>query len=131
MKHILLIVLLGLSTGLYAQEVLGREYWPDGTLRSTLYSEGSNIHFITYHENGKVKELGYFRNGRRDGVWKQYSEHGVMLAQASFRNGERQGIWEFRNEADIPNGRLTYTGGRLAQAEQFDAAGMITAQRVY
>ena len=131
MRSLLILFALLLTQAAYAQEVLGQERWPDGTLRATRYSEGDRIHFITYHENGKVKELGYFRNGRRDGVWKQYSEHGVMLAQASFRNGERQGIWEFRNEADIPNGRLTYTGGRLAQAEQFDAAGMITAQRVY
>ena len=131
MKHILLVLLLLTSSGLFAQELLGWEFWPDGTIRSTRYSEGSNIHFITYHENGKVKEIGCFHNGRRDGVWKQYSQNGVLLAQAGFRNGERQGIWEFRNEADLPNGRLTYMGGRLAQAEEFDATGMITSQRVY
>lgn len=92
MKHILLILFLSTSSGLFAQELLGREYWSDGTLRSTRYAEGAKIHFITYHENGKVNAVGCFLNGRRDGVWKQYSQNGVLLAQAGFRNGERQGI---------------------------------------
>ncbi|HQV75598.1 MAG: hypothetical protein KBA60_06495 [Flavobacteriales bacterium] len=131
MKHILLILFLSTSSGLFAQELLGREYWSDGTLRSTRYAEGAKIHFITYHENGKVNAVGCFLNGRRDGVWKQYSQNGVLLAQAGFRNGERQGIWEFRNEADLPRGQLTYSGGILAQGEAYDATGMITAQRAY
>jgi len=131
MKHILLILLVALTTGLSAQELLGREYWPDGTLRATRYAEGGRVHFITYHENGKVNAVGCFLNGRRDGVWKEYSQNGVLVAQAGFRNGERQGIWEFRSEADVPKGRLTYIGGVLAQGEEYDAVGMITAQRAY
>ena len=114
-----------------AQELISQEHWPDGTLRATRYSDGGGIHFITFHENGQVKEVGCFRNGRRDGVWKQYNDTGVLLARAGFRNGERQGVWEFRNDADSPMGRLTYASGRLTGGEQHNADGALVAHRSY
>lgn len=114
-----------------AQELISQEHWADGTLKATRYSDGASIHFITFHENGQVKEVGCFRNGRRDGVWKQYNDTGVLLARAGFRNGERQGVWEFRNDADSPMGRLTYAAGRLARGEEHDADGALVAHRTY
>lgn len=114
-----------------AQELLGQEHWESGALKSTRYSEGDREHFITYYENGQVKEIGCFRNGRREGVWKQYSDTGALLAQAGFQNGQRQGTWEFRNTADQPMGRLTYAGGLLATGDQYDAIGALTAHRDY
>lgn len=120
-----------IGTALSAQEMILQEHWPDGTLRTTRYSEGTRIHFITYHENGQVKEMGSFNNGRRDGVWKQYSDTGALLAKAGFRNGLRQGVWEFRNADDQPIGRLTHTSGSLAQGEAYNVVGELTAHRSY
>ncbi len=116
---------------LVAQELISQERYPNGSLRSTRYSEGRRVHFITYHENGQVKEMGCFDNGRRDGVWKQYSDTGALLAQAGFSNGQRQGVWEFRNADDQPVGRLTYTNGSLTRGEAFNDVGELTAHRAY
>jgi antitoxin component YwqK of YwqJK toxin-antitoxin module len=115
----------------HGQTLLGQEHWPDGTLKATRYSEGERIHFITYHENGQVKEVGGFLHGRRDGVWKQYSDTGVLLARAGFNKGERQGTWEFRHAEDTPMGRLTYVSGRLTQSQQYGSAGELVAHRAY
>ena len=131
MRTLLILFTLLFAQASFAQEILGQERWPDGTLRATRYSEGDRIHFITYHENGRVKEIGCFKGGRRDGEWKQYSDTGALLAQAGFRNGQRQGVWEFRNAQDMTTGKLTYAGGILAQAEQYDDAGALVAQRTY
>ena len=131
MRSLLILFVLLLAQASSAQEVLGQERWPDGTLRATRYSEGDRIHFITYHENGRVKEIGCFKGGRRDGEWKQYSDTGALIAQAGFRNGQRQGVWEFRNAQDNTTGKLTYAAGMLAQAEQYDDAGALLAQRMY
>jgi antitoxin component YwqK of YwqJK toxin-antitoxin module len=131
MKHLILLLFLGLGTGLSAQELLGQEFWPDGTLRATRYAEGGRIHFITYHENGRVKEVGCFHHGRRDGVWKQYTDTGALVTQAGFKDGERQGVWEFRTEADEPLGQLTYHNGELRHGKQYDPAGLLAALRTY
>lgn len=133
MRQLACFISLLISSMLMAQqaELLGQERWPDGTLRATRYQEGDRIHFITYHENGHVKEMGCFLHGRRDGVWKQYSDTGVLLAQAGFRNGQRQGLWEFRDEADQVKGRLAYASDVLLRGEQYDAEGLLLAQRTY
>lgn len=127
-----IIALLVTSTSMAQQaELLGQERWPDGTLRATRYQEGDRIHFITYHENGRVKEMGCFHRGRRDGAWKQYSDTGVLLTQANFHRGQRQGQWEFRDEADQVKGRLAYASDVLLRGEQYDAQGLLLAQRTY
>ena len=131
MRTLLLSIVLVLASAGQAQELLSQERWPDGTLRSTRYSEGGRIHFITYHENGRVKEVGCFHNGRRDGAWKQYSDTGALLAAAKFRDGKSQGVWEFRTSEDKPLGRLTYVDGELTRGEQFNAFGELVAQRDY
>lgn len=131
MRSLLFLFALMLTQASIAQEVLGQERWPDGTLRATRYSEGERIHFITYHENGKVKEIGCFKNGRRDGVWKQYNDTGALLAEAGFSNGQRQGVWEFHDHRDRTTGRLTYAHGLLTRGEQYDDAGALVAQRSY
>lgn len=114
-----------------SQELISQERWPDGSLRSTCYSEGDRTHFITYHENGQVKEIGCFNKGRRDGIWKQYSDTGALVARAGFKNGERQGSWEFRTEKGGPMGRLFYSNGSLLRSEAFDEQGALRAQRSY
>ncbi len=119
------------SPDLAAQELIAQEHWPDGTLRATRYSDGGRVHFITYHENGQVKEIGCFLKGRRDGVWKQYNDTGALLAQAGFRNGERQGVWQFRDHADAPLGQLTYSSGRLVRGEAYANDGALAVQRDY
>jgi len=129
-------LLLTLATALllgatHGQSLLGQEHWPDGTLKATRYSDGTRIHFITFHENGQVKDVGCFLHGRRDGVWKQYNDTGVMMARASFRNGERQGVWEFRSDADSPMGRLTYAAGRLMRGEAYANDGTLAVHREY
>lgn len=131
MRTLLLSIVLVLASAAQAQELLDQERWADGTLRSTRYSDGGRIHFITYHENGRVKEMGAFHHGRRDGVWKQYSDTGALLTQAGFHNGQCQGVWEFRTSENKPMGRLTYVNGELAHGEQFNDQGELVAQRDY
>jgi len=131
MRILLIIVSMFTLGTVSAQELLGQERWPDGTLKATHYSEGDRIHFITYHENGKVKEMGTFLHGKRDGEWEQYTESGTLLARAAFNKGVRQGVWEFRNGSDRALGLLVYSDGALVRGETYDEGGSLLAQRDY
>jgi antitoxin component YwqK of YwqJK toxin-antitoxin module len=130
MRYILLLLLLW-SAPAISQEILEQQYWPDGTLKRTRIALGDREMFITYHENGRINESGYYINGRCDGIWKRYTESGALLLYARFNNGERQGVWEFRNAEDRPMGRLHFSDGLLTSGEQFDDRGQLIAQRVY
>lgn len=131
MKPLILSTLFLLATGAQAQELLGQTYYDNGRLQSTRFTDGATEHFITYYPNGRIQASGAFRDGRRDGVWKQFAENGAVVAEASFRSGHRTGVWQFRDSANGLKGRLTYADGRLASGEQFDPQGELIAQRTY
>jgi len=131
MRTLILTLALLLACSVQAQVLLGQDHWPEGTLKSTAYTQGESIHFITYHENGRVKEMGSYRHGKLDGLWKQYTDTGALLTRATFRNGTRQGVWEFRNEADQPLGTLRFSNGVLTHGEQYNEIGDLVAQRDY
>lgn len=131
MRTLSAIVVLFLALGLQAQDGLVQERYPNGKLRSTQYAEGDMVRFVTYYESGRVKEMGGFHQGLRDGAWKQYAENGTVLCEALFANGQRQGNWTVRNTADATMGRLHFSDGTLAYAEQLDADGGLIASRTY
>ncbi len=127
----ILIILAFFSMDLMGQHVLEQQHWPDGTLRSTRIADGDRIHFITYHENGRISEMGAYHKGRYDGTWKRYTDSGALILYARFDKGQREGTWEFRTDADQPLGRLRFQNGELAEGEQFNAFGELVAYREY
>ena len=131
MRTLILSLALLLAAASQAQVLLGQEHWPDGTLKYTAYRAGDHVHFISYHENGKVKEMGSYRHGKLDGLWKQYTDTGALITRATFRNGMRQGVWEFRTACDKPLGLLRYENGVLTKGEQFNEEGALVARRDY
>ena len=131
MRTLSAIAVLFLALGLQAQEGLVQEHYPNGKLRSTQYAQGDLVRFVTYYESGRVKEMGCFREGLRDGAWKQFAENGTVLCEALFAGGKRQGNWTVRNDADATTGRLHFADGMLAYAEQLNADGELIASRTY
>jgi antitoxin component YwqK of YwqJK toxin-antitoxin module len=129
--RILLLALTLCSLDLMGQELLDQQHWSDGTLKSTRFLADGREHFITYHENGRISEVGAYRNGRCDGLWKRYAESGALILVARFSEGTRQGTWEFRTEENVPLGRLHFRNGALARSEQLGDLGQVVAQRLY
>lgn len=128
-------LLLATATMLFAtvqgQELIAQEFYANGMLKSTRFSDGGAEHFLTYYESGRVKEMGAFREGHRDGIWKQFDESGAVLTRAEFVNGVRQGTWEFRDPANRLKVRLHYAEGSLTRGEQYGDRGEVIAQRTY
>ena len=131
MKHLLLIIGLLFGGIASAQELVAQDFHANGKLHATRFNDGTMEHFITYFETGRVQAMGSYRNGLREGSWKQFAENGTVVTQAQFVNGQRQGVWEFRKASGPYSGRLYYENGRLVGGEQYDAAGALVAQRNY
>ena len=39
---------------------------------------------IEYHPNGRIKSIGYYKNGEKIGKWKYYSEKGIALEEEEY-----------------------------------------------
>lgn len=46
----------------------------------------------TYYENGSVKDIDNFKNGKAEGSAKRYYENGALKSEMSFKNGKAEGI---------------------------------------
>jgi len=56
-------------------------------------------------KNGNPLQIGKFKAGKQDGVWKRYDENGVLYDEGSYKDGQRTGEWKTYDKA----GRLKRT----------------------
>ena len=63
--------------------ILLREYHDNGNLAAELPANGEAK---TYYENGKVKESIPIKNGKREGVGREYDETGKVIKETLYRN---------------------------------------------
>ncbi len=47
-----------------------------------------NGSFEIYHENGKLKRKGFFKEGRLTGDFETYDKEGRLVNKATYRNGQ-------------------------------------------
>ena len=66
-------------------------------LRKTNYYQGKIVDqnstriidsFVTYHNNGFVKEEGILKMGQRDGIWMMYDDDGDHVETVTYNNGK-------------------------------------------
>jgi len=62
---------------------------------------GNKVKATYYHENGKIQQEGFFKDGKLDGVWVSYDEKGNKSAAAEYTNGLKTGKWVFFNENNL------------------------------
>jgi antitoxin component YwqK of YwqJK toxin-antitoxin module len=118
-KTIALLLALAVSASTIAQS----------TAPSTSYTKmnGNKTKFTSYHENGKIKEIGYFLNENKDGVWEHYNESGVKTSEANFTNGVKDGNWSIWNESGVLTYLMVYEDGKRILTTQWDEAGKLIA----
>lgn len=100
MKKIILIAVLALSFGAYAQEV-----------EPTFEKEGDKVKATYYHANGEVAQQGYFLDKKLEGQWKMFNEKGEKIAVGNYANGVKTGKWLFwegdmKKEVNFDNNKI-------------------------
>ena len=89
--------------------------------------------WISYWENGKIREEGNYSKGLKNGMFKQYDSKGRLLLEGELRNGLKEGVWitwyddtqkeeERSYTADVLNGKYTYwyIDGSLKKEEYYE-----------
>lgn len=80
-----------------------------------------------FHENGQVKETGYFIDDKKDGVWEHFNEKGIKISEASYNDGMKDGNWSVWNENGVMLYHLVYENGKRKLATQWDDQGNLIA----
>lgn len=102
MKKMLLISMMMVSAVIFSQDKPKLESVDDEFI-------------ATYHyENGKVKQVGNFVDGKLNGKWISYSEDGNVLAIAHYKNGKKHGKWLYFESTNITK-EVDYKNNNIVQ----------------
>ena len=113
---------------LSAQTAYQYEHFPNGEVSKIIWNTDDVVHFIKYHENGRVQERGTVLDGKNHGRWTQFDPQGRRTARVQFDHGKRTGTWVLRT-LDGLNHRLQYRDGKLMHGEEFTPDGVLVAVR--
>ena len=54
---------------------------------------GMENRWVGYHDNGRVREKGTYKDGKPDGPWVIYHDNGQLKDKGTFKDGKRDGPW--------------------------------------
>lgn len=111
MKKLLIIAVMALSFGTYAQ------------VDPTFEKEGDMVKATYFHANGEIAQQGYFLNEKLEGEWKMYDEQGEKIAVGNYDNGLRTGKWLFW-EGDIQK-EVNFDNNKIASVTNAKTASPV------
>jgi len=85
-----------------------------------------------YHENGKLKQQGFYHSGIKNGEWKEWDQNGRLIGTSEYTDGRKDGIWKVfdqkgnvRVEMNFKNNQKTGTwlwrneNGKIIRTEKY------------
>ena len=73
-----------------------------------------------YHDNGIVKEVGFFKNDKLHDKWVSYNKEGEVKVVAFYNNGEKDGKWYLVGDDAVKE--VTYKSNKVVKVQEVDKA---------
>ena len=131
-----------------------KEYFNNQTIKSiTTYRDSvKDGPYILYYGNGNVWEKGQYKDGKKDGAWKEWSKHGSLITEQNckaledetcfikswygkdrlegkYKGGLREGVWKWWHENGQIKEEKFYKGGKLFSYKYFDEKGNLIKEK--
>lgn len=75
-----------------------------------------------YHDNGMVKEVGFFKDDKLHDQWISYNKEGKIKVVATYNNGIKDGKWYIVGEDIVKE--VTYKSNKVVKVEEVDEANL-------
>ena len=75
-----------------------------------------------YHDNGVVKEIGYFKDDKLHDQWIRYDISGKISVVANYNNGLKEGKWYIVGEETTKE--ITYKKNKLIKVEEVEGTDL-------
>ncbi|BCY27994.1 toxin-antitoxin system YwqK family antitoxin [Flavobacterium okayamense] len=106
MKKLVIMSVLLASGMMFAQEVEPKFEVVDQMVKATYY-----------HDNGQIKEQGFYLDGKLHGKWVSYNENGTRQTTGEYQNGKKVGKWFFWNENSL--NEVDFNDSRVADVKKW------------
>lgn len=100
-----LVVVLLITAVSYGQSVEPKFEKQDDLVKATYY-----------HDNGMVKEVGFFKDDKLHDKWVSYSKEGKIKVVAFYNNGEKDGKWYLVGEDKVKE--VTYKANKIVKVQE-------------
>jgi len=87
------------------------------TTKPVLEQEGKLVKATYYHENGKMQQQGYFKDGKLEGQWIAFDENGNKTSIGEYANGQKTGKWFFWSNKSL--NEVDYSDSRVASVKSW------------
>ena len=129
MKFALVTLCVMMTLGLSAQSEYITSYHENGSIKVLYSVQDDVVKADFYYDNGKIREVGYLKDGERHGHWQSWSEEGAIVAEAFYRKGQKSGVWLINHENGRLQYELVYRKGKRVAVTEWDKLGNSIAQR--
>ncbi|MGA9271006.1 MAG: nicotinic acid mononucleotide adenyltransferase [Lutimonas sp.] len=75
-----------------------------------------------YHDNGMIKEVGYFKDEKLHDQWIRYDNSGKISVVANYDNGIKEGKWYIVGEQTTKE--ITYRENKLIKVEEVEGTDL-------
>lgn len=73
---------------------------------------GQLVKATYYFDNGKVQQVGFFKDGKLDGKWTSYNENGDIIALAEYKEGVKSGKWVITSD-NVATKEIDYANNQV------------------
>jgi antitoxin component YwqK of YwqJK toxin-antitoxin module len=116
MKKLFIAAMLVVSGVISAQDANVKHEVVDQMVKSTFY-----------HDNGQVKQEGFYKDGKVHGQWVSYDENGKKVAMGQYNEGKKIGKWLFWSGMDLTE--VDYTDSRVAQVKKWSEGAIVIVNK--
>ena len=91
-----------------------------------LEAVGNLVKATSFHDNGKVQQVGFYENGKLQGEWTSYDTDGNKVAIAVYDKGQKTGKWFFWNNATLSE--VDYSNNKIASVKSWKHDALVIAE---
>ena len=98
-----------------------KEFYISGKLKKEIAYSNSGIKdgkYISYYENGQIKEKGNYQKGNKTGLWKQWHLNGQIASSGKHEGWKKVGPWKLWYDNGQLKDSTHYTDGKAIGASK-------------
>jgi hypothetical protein len=80
------------------------EYFANGKMKMEIkgfWKYPLNGIITSYYLNGKVRDITYFKKGKKNGFYYKFNEQGIMIVEGKYKNDKETDDWTFYNDQGV------------------------------
>jgi len=102
-----------------------KEYYDNGQIKSVEYYKDGKKEglWIRYFYNGNLSIKGNFKDNKQEGYWMSYYDNGQLYLDRIYKDGKLEGIWKSFYKNGQLNYEWNYKEGELISQKCWDENG--------